>query len=157
MVGKVSIPVVWKVLPKKTKRGNSDAKQRITLTKTLLKLMPASGIEALTMDREFIGKPWLKWLDNQGVGYVVRIKKNVIIREYQSEVLAGRRSRKPTDLQDICGFRLFFSCKKMKAGGRRARLLLVSNRFQGKEALDLYRRRWGIERLFGISKRKVST
>ena len=156
-MGKVSTPVVWKVLPKKTKRGNSDAKQRIALTKTLLKLMPASGIEALTMDREFIGKPWLKWLDNQGVGYVVRIKKNVIIREYQSEVLAGRRSRKPTDLQDICGFRLFFSCKKMKPGGRRARLLLASNRFQGKEALDLYRRRWGIERLFGISKRKVST
>ena len=63
VVGAVSIPVVWKVLPKKTKRGNSER-------------------------------------------------------------------------------------------GRATRLLLVSNRFQGKKALDLYRRRWGIERLFGPLKKK---
>ena len=154
VVGAVSIPVVWKVLPKKTKRGNSNAQQRIALTQALLKLMPASDIETLTMDREFIGKEWLKWLDKQGVGYVVRIKKNVIVGEHQAKVLASRRGRKPTGLQDIFELRLFFSCKKMNEGGRATRLLLVSNRFQGKKALDLYRRRWGIERLFGPLKKK---
>jgi len=154
VAGSVSIPIVWTVLPKKTKRGNSHAKQRIALTKALLKLMPATDIEALTMDREFIGKQWLKWLDKKGVGYVVRIKKNVIVGEHQAEDLARRRGRKPAGLQDIFGLKLFFSCKKMKEGGRATHLLVVSNRFQGKEALDLYRRRWGIERLFGHLKKK---
>ena len=38
--------------------------------------------------------------------------------------------------------------------GRDTHLLLVSNRFQGKESLQLYKRRWGIERLFGHLKKK---
>ena len=31
------------------------------------------------MDREFGGKRWLQWLDNQDVGYIVRIKSNLLI------------------------------------------------------------------------------
>ena len=42
----------------------------------------------------------------------------------------------------------------MKSGGRASYLFVVSNRFQGNEALELYRRRWGIERLFGHLKKK---
>ena len=154
VVGSVSIPIVWKVLPKKNKRGNSNASQRIALTKTLLKLIPAGEIEALTMDREFIGKQWLRWLDEQGVGYVVRIKKNVIVGQYQAGELACRKGKKPVGAQDIFGLKLFFSSKSMKAGGRADWLFVVSNRFQGREALALYRRRWGIERLFGHLKKK---
>ncbi len=41
----------------------------------------------------------------------------------------------------------------MKAGGRATHLLVASNRFKGKEALALYRMRWGIERLFGHLKK----
>lgn len=154
VVGTVSIPVVWMVLPKKTKRGNSNAKQRIALTKSLLKLISAKDIEALTMDREFIGKQWLTWLDDHGVSYVVRIKKNVIVGKHQAEELARRRGRKPMGLQDVFGLRLFFSCKATKSNGRASHLFVVSNRFQGSEALELYRRRWGIERLFGHLKKK---
>ena len=33
-------------------------------------------------------------------------------------------------------------------------LMVISNRFQVKEALKLYRQRWGIERLFGHLKKK---
>jgi len=40
----------------------------------------------------------------------------------------------------------------MKKGGRT--ILLFSNRIQGKEALDLYPRRWETERLFRPSERK---
>ena len=154
VTGKVSIPIVWIALPKKTKRGNSSARQRITLVKSLLKLIPAEDIEALTMDREFIGKQWLKWLDEQGVGYVVRIKKNAIVGNHQAGELACRRGTKPAGLQDIFGLKLFFSSKTMKKNGRASHLLVASNRFQGKKALALYRRRWGIERLFGHLKKK---
>ena len=154
VVGTVSIPVVWAVLPKKTKRGNSNAKQRIALTKSLLTLIPAKDIEALTMDREFIGKQWLTWLDDQEVGYVVRIKKNVIVGKHLAEDIVRRRGSKPAGLQDIFGLKLFFACKAMKSDGRSSHLFVVSNRFQGKKALELYRRRWGIERLFAHLKRK---
>ena len=154
VVGTVSVPIVWTVLPKKTKRGNSNTKQRIALAKALLKLMPATDIEALTMDREFVGRKWLKWLDAQRVGYVVRIKKNVIVGKHLADDLARRRGPKPTGLQEVFGLRLYFANKSMKAGGRATRLLVVSNRFQGQKALELYRRRWGIERLFGHLKKK---
>ena len=41
--------------------------------------MEAKEIHALTMDREFGGEKWLEWLDRQGVGYVVRVKQNILI------------------------------------------------------------------------------
>jgi len=76
---KVAIPVCWVVLPQSTKRGNSNTSQRIKLMKRLLKLMPADDIKVLTMDREFIGKKWLQWIDDNSIKYVVRIKNNVLI------------------------------------------------------------------------------
>lgn len=42
----------------------------------------------------------------------------------------------------------------MKSRDRDTHLMVASNRFVGKEALQLYRQRWGIERLFGHLKKK---
>jgi len=56
--------------------------------------------------------------------------------------------------QEIFGLLLYFASKRIKRGGRASHLLIVSNRFQGDEALALYRMRWGIERLFGHMKKK---
>ena len=96
IVSKVSIPIVWKVLPPETKRGNSNAKERIELTRKLLKLIPACDIHDLTMDREFNGKTWLTWLDQQGLGDVLRIKKNVIVGTKSAHAHASSRGRKPS-------------------------------------------------------------
>lgn len=154
VVGKVSIPIVWKVLPPATKRGNSNAAQRIALTTRLLKLIPASDIRAITMDREFHGKEWLTWLDKQDVAFVLRIKNNIIVGEKLAWQHATSRGRKPAGYQKIFGMDLFFGCKKMKKNGRDTHLLVVSNRFTAKEAMQLYKQRWGIERLFGHLKKK---
>jgi hypothetical protein len=69
VINKVAMPVVWMVLPQSTKRGNSHTDQRIRLMARLLRLLPAEEIKALTMDREFVGKRWLLWLDGPGVKY----------------------------------------------------------------------------------------
>ena len=69
-MSKVAIPIAWKVLPQKSKRGNSNTQHRIDILKELLKLMNPEEIYVLTMDREFGGE---KWLNDQGVGYTVRI------------------------------------------------------------------------------------
>ena len=129
IAGKVSIPIIWKVLP-------------------------AKDIKVLTMDREFVGKEWLSWLDNKGVSYVVRIKKNTLVGSFSALELATRRGRKSQRLQTVFGLELFFACKPMKKDERTSHLLIISNRFTGKEALNLYSLRWGIERLFGHLKKK---
>ena len=153
VIGKVSVPIIWTVLPKKSRGGNSNQKQRISLTKKLLKILRVEDIQALTMDREFVGKQWLSWLEEQGLTYAVRIKKNTSVgwrsaTEYSS--LPGKKSR---DRQDIFGLKLYFGSDRMK-GSAKEKIMVVSNRLNGKVALKLYRKRWGIERLFGHLKRK---
>ena len=148
---KVAVPVLWRALPRATKCGNSKATHRIDLMKRLLRIIPASEIKALTMDREFIGREWLQWLDNQGVGYVVRIKANTIV----DGLPAASRPPKSPLRREIWGFSLFFSGCSIKGKNTRDKYLyLASNRFYGKEALALYRRRWGIEQVFSHFKKR---
>ena len=64
VAGTVAVPLFWKVLPKKTQRGNSNTYQRIALMNRLLSVLPVKDIFVLTMDREFVGKEWLKYLDD---------------------------------------------------------------------------------------------
>jgi len=153
VIGNVSIPIMWKVLPKKSKGGNSNQKQRITLMKKLLRIIPAKDIHALTMDREFVGKEWLSWLDEQGLTYVVRIKKNTSVGWRSAQEYASLPGKKSPARQDIFGLDLFFGSGPMK-GSQKEKIMVVSNHLPGKEALKLYRKRWGIERLFGHLKRK---
>jgi len=76
VVNHVAIPILWKVLPQTTKRGNSNTRHRISLLKKALYLMNAEDIFVLTMDREFGGQKWLQWLEQKEIGYVVRVKSN---------------------------------------------------------------------------------
>ena len=59
-IGKVCIPLVWKVLPQSTKNGNSSTKHRKHVIKQVLEVLPAGEIQALLMDREFCGDEWLE-------------------------------------------------------------------------------------------------
>lgn len=158
VVNKVAIPIAWKVLPQKTKRGNSNTKQRITLLKKLLKIMAPEEIYVLTMDREFGGKQWLGWLDDKDIGYIVRIKNNITIggksaRRYRATRATDKE--KTTERKELWGMKVFFASKTIQSKGRRdSHLYIVSNRFAGKEALRLYRQRWGIEQLFSHLKKR---
>lgn len=156
VVNKVAIPIAWKVLPQSTKRGNSNTKHRINLFKKVLKMMRAEDIKVLSMDREFCGKEWMKWLDDKGVAFLTRIKSNVhvggkLARKYRST----RKGKKAATRQSVLNMELFFACKTITTKGRRDdKLYLVSNRFYGTEALDLYKLRWGIEQLFSHLKKR---
>ena len=156
IAGKVSIPLVWKVLPQKTKRGNSNTAQRIALINRLLCIVPASDIEVLTMDREFVGEKWFKYLDSKGIGFIAHIKMNCQISGQRADHLAVtlfRRHLADAGRHQVFGLDLFFACKKMQ-DARADYLLLLSNRCRGHQALQTYRKRWGIERLFWHMKRK---
>ena len=117
--------------------------------------MSTKDIHALTMDREFGGERWLKWLEKKEVGYVVRIKKNILVdgKHAHKYPVTGRGKKSP--LRTIMGMKLYFSNKVIQSKGRRdSHLYVVSNRFCGREALALYRMRWGIEQLFSHLKKR---
>ena len=149
----IAIPIVWNVLPQKSKRGNSSTLQRIKIIEEVLKLMPACSIYALTMDREFIGKAWLKWLDEQGVGFVVRIKKNHKVNGMSASEFAQVRSRRRLATVELWGLQFFFGAKPIKSG-RDSHLYVVSNKFNAKDALKIYKQRWSIELLFSHFKKR---
>ena len=105
VVGNVSIPLVWKVLPERTKGGNSNVSQRIDLMEQLLKHLDPGEIHALTMDREFTGKRWLQWLDQNEIAYVLRIKSNTVVGKHLArEHLIGQRLHQPRDPRRISEF-----------------------------------------------------
>jgi hypothetical protein len=149
----VAIPIVWKVLPPTTKQGNSNTPQRIEIMEKVLKLITAKEIDVLTMDREFIGKKWLKWLDERGVGFVVRIKRSHQVNGIPAHRYYSSRSFKNKGLVDIWGLKLFFGGKAIHQG-RSSHLYVISNKFPGGQALKLYKQRWGIEQLFSHLKKR---
>ena len=107
----------------------------------------------LSMDREFIGKKWLEWLDERAVGFVVRIKQNHQVNGIPAHRYYSSRSFKNKGLVDIWGLQLFFGGKPIHQG-RSSHLYVISNKFPGGKALKLYKQRWGIEQLFSHLKKR---
>ena len=153
VIKEIAIPIAWKVLPQKTKRGNSNTAQRMEIIKCVLEMMPANSIYALTMDREFIGRRWLKWLDDKGVGFIVRIKKSHKINGISAEQFGRLRNRNPLDLVELWGLKFYFGTKSIQRG-RDPHLYVISNKFKAKEALRIYKQRWSIELLFSHLKKR---
>jgi len=65
--------------------------------------MKPEDIRVLTMDREFGGEKWLKWLESKGIGYVVRIKSNTIVNEYTHVNMARHASRREANEEKFWG------------------------------------------------------
>jgi len=149
IVGKVGLPLAWRVLPKSTKEGNSRKFHRIALMEEILSILPAGEILALTMDREFVGKNWLAWLRLVDVRYVVRLKKNALVDGHRASHLCERNrwKRLAAGLVEAFDQQVRFAAKRIK-NGRDPWLAVISHGFSGEEALAIYRQRWGIETLF---------
>ena len=141
-----AIPLLWCLLPT---FGNSATAERIKLVNRLLALMPTEKIKALLADREFIGRDWFAYLQEQGLPFVIRVRKDALGDERfhlfhffqalplgQHKVLKQRYYIFGTQV-GIAGARL--------AGGEY--IIVVSNR-DPKTALSLYAKRWQIECLF---------
>lgn len=151
----VGFPIAWLMLPVRTKRGNSNKHHRITVMQRVLDIMDCTGIKVLTMDREFIGKGWLGWLNTLEIPYIVRVKKDARIGNTQAQHLCRyRRWRKGSSRpRSVFDQQVYFAAKRI-AKGRDPYLAVVSNRFQGREALELYSLRWGIETFFSHLKER---
>jgi hypothetical protein len=152
----VNIPLVWTSLGK---AGTSNAQERISLTKHLLKLLGKRPF-VLTADREFIGDEWFHYLAKKQIPFVIRIKGNIHVTRPGSshsvpatQLFKRLRNGKKKALEGfhhVLGLPLFIAAGRNEKGEL---LIVVSNQFR-KRALKEYMKRWGIECLFSCLKKR---
>lgn len=108
-------------------------------------------------DREFIGEKWLNWLDNEGILFDVRIKKDAKVPNSQGiEVQAKNLFRflKPgekltlPEARGMTGLKVYLSGLRLQDG----ELLIVATNWPGDNAIEVYKERWQIETLFSCPK-----
>ena len=150
----IGIPLFWTVLDLE---GNSSTKDRIRILQKVIKRFGASRIMAFTTDREFIGDEWFNFLCSEKIPFIIRAK-----RCFKAEgILENCKAR----LDTLCnglgykqllnkqivlwGMPLYLSIEKRK-GAKEPMIVLSNVKFQN--ALELYRKRWAIETMFGCLK-----
>jgi len=69
----IAVPIFWRVLDK---AGNSDTAERIALMERFLKVFGAARIAALLADREFVGEDGFCWLQQKGIPFHQRLKRD---------------------------------------------------------------------------------
>lgn len=144
------VPLMWTLLDH---QGNSSTAQRITLMQRYLRLFGAQSIEALLADREFIGTKWMKFLIENNVPFAIRLKQDMLVRLENGSVHSFqsllRKPRCGKWVGRLSGMEkmpaLSFEAKRIK--GNEA--LVVATNIKTGGALNLYRKRWRIECLFG--------
>jgi len=152
---KIAIPIFCLILKGK---GNSSTKERIALIDRFIKVFGRDNILGILGDREFIGQDWFAYLNNQGLTFYFRIKKDADTTNkkgqsisvhwlfynlplHQARIMQGQRL--------IYGHRLFITGMRLKDDY----LIVVSNQ-SSTNLLEVYGIRWEIETLFGCLKTK---
>ncbi len=148
----IAIPLMWSCLEKK---GNSNTSERIDLIKRIFLLIGSKHIECLLGDREFVGAEWIKWLDEQNIHFLFRIRNNSLIEgvlpvnaffrklPHNKKVKNGKTT--------LWGRSIYLS---VRWSHRKDELVtLISNR-KFSNPFQTYRKRWGIETFFGCLKKR---
>jgi hypothetical protein len=150
------VPLMWTVLDK---AGNSNTDERIALMRRYLALFGAGSIQLLLADREFIGLKWLNFLEANRIPFAIRVKAGLIVNTPEGRSLSlrsllakcrgARKFRATLPSQgDVPALSLTFAAKRIKGG----ELLIVASNVPDQNTLNVYRRRWSIECLFGDAK-----
>ncbi len=151
----IAIPLFWIVLDK---GGTSSSADRMGLLRRVIKKLGPENIRVLLADREFIGEEWFRFLIDEKIPFVIRVKQNFMAGGIRSDCevpikeLLKKLGRKKQHINHpiiLWGHRLFASVEYAK--GAKEPMIVVSNKLFP-NPLDLYRWRWGIETLFGCLK-----
>lgn len=154
------VPLLFSLLPH---QGNSDTRHRIALMRRYLSLFPAASIRCLLADREFIGAQWMDFLNQNNIPFAIRVKVDITVtlddgRTWSlATLLRHRRARRATI---ICQGHLNGTasatrepvCLAAKRIANGEWPIVATNRPDPRQALNDYRKRWGIECLFGDTK-----
>jgi len=147
----ISFPICWKLL---NKGGNSNYKERIELMEKLLEILPKERIKSLVADREFDGEDWVEYLVDKSINFHIRIKNTITYNGHRKE--GGKRIKKLLDKQRTYNYIIYpekvvIFKQMLHIGGKRLPnkdyLIIISNA-NPQEALEDYKQRWSIEKLF---------
>jgi hypothetical protein len=150
----IGIPVVWIVL---SKAGNSNTTERTTVMEIFLDLFGAQNIACLLGDREFVGRDWFRFLKQHRIKFQMRLHRDTLVRNGRGHYVQAWRLFCRTrincplvipEARKMWGMELYLSGCRLKDGDY---LILVSADFFEKPHEE-YRKRWGIETLFGALK-----
>ena len=70
----VAFPLLFSLL---NKRGNSNWEERKDIMERFIRLFGHGCIDCLVADREFIGKEWIGWLNDNRIRYYIRIRQDI--------------------------------------------------------------------------------
>jgi hypothetical protein len=151
----VAYPLMFTMLPK---RGNSNSQERIDLLQRYVNLFGAESIESLLADREFVGKDWIGWLNDNRIRYQIRIKENFWVdnprkgsRAKAHWMFQGLKVGQSTHLDGIHyikGQVCYLSAGRVKGRDGTPELQVIVSFNRPDEAVESYRRRWQIETMF---------
>ena len=151
------VPLIWSVLD--NNGGTSDSGQRIALMRRYLAIFGAASIRLLLADREFVGRAWMDFLNENNIPFAIRMKEKLIVTTEDGRRLAlGSLLRKCRGVRtfraalghdETCGpLWLNFAARRLDDGA----LLIIASNTPARAALAAYRKRWAIECLFGDTK-----
>lgn len=153
----VSIPLISQSLQRAGNSHTRDRKRMMRQAFTYLK--GCTG--CLLADREFIGKEWMRFLLKQkGWTFVIRIRCNSWVRldDEQLQYLASMTRYWKRDTTRIFFNVLLYQSVRLNLVVHRPpkgeALLLVTNRTDLEQVVQLYGLRWSIETAFGFLKSK---
>lgn len=154
----MAIPIVWYLLKKKSKQGNSGYKDRIRIIKKFIDVFGVKKIEVLVADREFVGEVWFKWLKKRKIPFAIRIMNNKRVKVGRGNVRIDSLFRHLK-----LGEQVFYRTKKTVYGYKRLSIiavkmhdeyLIIATNIKQELALGYYKQRWEIEMLFSAFKKR---
>lgn len=151
----VAFPLLFTMLEK---RGNSNTQERIDLINRFIALFGKDCIKSLVADREFVGKKWIEYLNQEGIRYHIRIRNNfkIFLPSKNKEVKASclfndlkvgcyREYHKIVTVGDQYCY--ISGCKLTKG-----EFLIIISFNKPEQAREDYKQRWQIEMCFKAMK-----
>ena len=140
VVGSVSLPLFVTLLPK---NGASNSAERTSFMAEFIKIFGIDKIRCLIADREFWDEDWIKYLYEQKIPFVIRIKKNLQLKHKNGGTRACKdwiTEQTMTKWHDV----------PITVDAIVDKDLYVASAFLDKEdnPLALYKKRWSIETCF---------
>ncbi|MFZ1454875.1 MAG: IS4 family transposase [Saprospiraceae bacterium] len=147
------VPLIWKLLDK---RGNSSQEERMDLIGKLLKIPNLPKIKTIIGDREFVGTKWFKYLKNNNIGILFRIRDNQYAKRYNkqykvSTIIKGNTRKgcqcngKQYWMDDV---QVYIHGFRYKNGEGKIDNLIVASFERETKVSEAYSNRWFIESMF---------
>lgn len=153
----IAIPIYWDLLD--NNGGNSNTEQRIAIIQKFVNKFGKDCIAGLLADREFIGNDWFKWLMDEKIPFVIRLKSNLLATNPRGKTVCVRKlfnGLKPNE-ERIFYYKFMLMGQEVFVSGlwiANGQVLIVATNEKPTWAIKTYGLRWEIETLFSCLKER---